>query len=321
MKNRGGHFLGGVTLLLIGSFSLAYDLDLIPDLALGGWALLIGIASLLFFATYLANGVQAYGWLFPACSFGVVAFSIWMYETDNDGIFLVSFALAVFAIPFWVALLLSPRGNWWAAIPGWVLSSTAILLLIGEALPVEIFTGLFVLAMGLPFLTIFILDRKKWWLLIPGGILSSLGFILTVVGKYEGSTRGGFFMLGISLVFMMVFLAWRDNWWAHIPAGVTATIGIAVILSKLRVSESFDLRLFGIVLIGGIGLSFSVLWLLRSRYDTGWTKYPAVSFASAALLAATSGLREGLLLSLILVSIGAWIVYSASRPQRRAGFE
>ena len=97
----------------------------IGDLSPSMWVLLFGVASLLFFASYLISGVTRWGWLFPATITGGVAAVIWLSERGFSDVYLGSLMVACVSLPFWVAFLVNRQENWWALIPGWITAAVA----------------------------------------------------------------------------------------------------------------------------------------------------------------------------------------------------
>lgn len=81
------------------------------------------------------------------------------------------------------------RENWWALIPAYALLAlgTMILLLDLHLLKGLVIPTYIMLAIAVPFLFVYILNRENSWALIPGGITAAvgLGFLLgTDIGKY-----------------------------------------------------------------------------------------------------------------------------------------
>ena len=77
MKAKPVNIIWGIALVIIGGLFLAYNLGAFGTLPLNFWLVAFAGASLLFFITYLVNGVKEWGWLFPACIFGGVATTTW----------------------------------------------------------------------------------------------------------------------------------------------------------------------------------------------------------------------------------------------------
>jgi NhaP-type Na+/H+ or K+/H+ antiporter len=42
--------------------------------------------------------------------------------------------------------------------------------------------------------------------------------------------------------------------------------------------------LMGVMMVGGLGLTFGILFLLRNQYQTGWAAYPAAVLLSIAVM-------------------------------------
>lgn len=135
-------------------------------------------------------------------------------------------ALLMGAIYFLVDFLRSPSGHWWAVIPG-----MTFLGLAGVSILPRVFSGLgggiFLGALGLAFIIIYLTDHARWWGLIPGGVLLTLA----LVASFEHSSwanSGSLFFVGLGLTFLLVAVLpnpFGQMQWAYIPAVVLVIIG------------------------------------------------------------------------------------------------
>jgi len=110
---------------------------------------------------------------------------------------------------YFLALFLSRKAQWWAAIPGVTLLGLALSELLDFVLPevAATFDGLIVLgSIGLSFWVVYFTHRRHWWAVIPGGVLVTLGVIdladevLTI-----GMDTGGLLFVGMGLTFLVVY--------------------------------------------------------------------------------------------------------------------
>jgi hypothetical protein len=113
-------------------------------------------------------------------------------------------------------------------------------------------------------------------LLILGGVLFLLEALnLIVIG---GWLWGLAFMVA-GAVFLYVYFARREHWWPLIPGCTLAGIGAGILLGDLFPVLDF---LTGMFVLGGIGLSFLLIYL--ARRDFWWAIIPAGTMFSLAVV-------------------------------------
>ena len=103
------------------------------------------------------------------------------------------------------------------------------------------------------------LESRILWgsLLILGGVL----FLLQNLGMFELGDLFWALLLGLAGVFFLsLFLQNRANWWAIIPGFTLLSIGLLIALGRL--APSLAQVWGGSIVLGGIGLSFLVIYLL-----------------------------------------------------------
>jgi hypothetical protein len=169
------------------------------------------------------------GLLFLLQNLGALAFL--GEAADVVWAFLWMTIFGVVGLLFLVGLLIN-RENWWMAIPGFTLLGLSGTVAVSEFMPWFPFEGsIFLGAIGLGFLAVYLLNPQHWWAIIPGGVMLTLAI---VAGLDEVSTMdtGSVFMIGLGLTFALVGLL-RDRrgrrmWWAFIPAAVLLLIGLAI---------------------------------------------------------------------------------------------
>lgn len=127
--------------------------------------------------------------------------------------------------------LLGNRTAWWAIIPGLILLSIGVLILVEGLFPrlADDVGGLIFLGgTALAFWLVYIMNRNMWWSIIPAGVFTSLSLTLLVeqFTKYEG---GVVFLLGLSITFALLTILPGlpgNRQWPWIPAGVLFVVSL-----------------------------------------------------------------------------------------------
>ncbi|MBN2502531.1 MAG: hypothetical protein JXB38_17245 [Anaerolineales bacterium] len=251
--------LWGLGLILIGGFLLSLTLGWIPELSDSAWAVVFAIISLLLFINYFTVGFRQWGWLFPATTTGSIAAIIWLSSTTLEGEWLGALFLFSVSIPFWVAYISNRSANWWALIPGGVLLALSLIpLLLVEAFSGEMFGAVFMAAIGLVFLLVYLTRREQWWAIIPAGTTLTIGIVVALSTLQFNSTFseaiiGGAFFAGLALTFGVLWLlrGQYDTEWAKYPGIALAAVALISLVAGTNANLAFPILLVG----GG-------LWLL-----------------------------------------------------------
>jgi hypothetical protein len=177
----------------------------------GGGLLLMGVVALL----------QVLGVLPTEGSFGALLFGI---------------LFAGVGVAF-LSLLANSRQNWWAVIPGVILISLGVLILLGGFAPgiADVIGGaVFLGGISLAFWLVFILTPKNWWAIIPAGVLLTLAAV-TVIPENAGIETGGIFFLGLAVTFLALALIpveGKRMSWPLIPGGILFVMGVLLLLTQ-----------------------------------------------------------------------------------------
>jgi uncharacterized membrane protein HdeD (DUF308 family) len=116
-------------------------------------------------------------------------------------------------------------------------------------------------------------------ILIIGGIL----FLLANMNVIDvGSIFWGLILGVIGILFVVVVLQDKRQWWAWIPGLTLLSVGLLIILEETLPSTSFDLG--GVIVPGGIGLSFLLIYLTSREH--WWAIIPGGVMVSIATMIA-----------------------------------
>jgi hypothetical protein len=148
---------------------------------------------------------------------------------------IVTLLFAGVGLIFLVVFAVNVYRNWWAVIPGFTLIGVAALIAFGSRMG-EAGAGMFLGAIGLSFLVIYLVRREFWWAIIPAGVLLTLAVMIPVIAAFPGAPMLGpaFFFFGLALTFLLVYLLPSEEerrTWALYPAGILAVIGVMLLLS------------------------------------------------------------------------------------------
>ena len=122
----------------------------------------------------------------------------------------------------WLFASGSTNGQWWAVIPGLVLAGIGVLILLPDFLD-DLGGAVFLGAIGLSFLLVYLSGRDRWWALIPGGVLMTLAVVSVLPSGFD-DVSGGVFFIGLALTFLMVAILAGMSW-AYWPAGALGVFG------------------------------------------------------------------------------------------------
>jgi len=316
MKARIANIFWGLILILGGGLFLALNFGYVVSSSPLFWIALFAGLGVLFLVTYFLNGVQRWGWLFPASILGSIALTIGLSEAGVESNLAAAPILLSVAIPFLVAFAFGPRKRWWAIIPAWVMVAITGIVLFANQVQGEL-VGTFVLfSIALPFFVVYLMNRTNLWALIPGSILAVVGLIPLFAAYLNGSLMGAAVVLLIALPFLLVFLWSRRNWWALIPAGILGGIGAGLLLLGSGPELESRANLMTALMFFIWAITFGGLWLLRQSQPTAWAKYPAVVMAVIGIITLAGGANNSIILPLLVVAAGIVVLVINLIPKR-----
>jgi len=168
--------IGGIALLLQNVYGI--------QLANIFWSVVFGFGGLIFLGVFFTNRENWWA-LIPAfvlISIGVMLALEWLVpELNSDlGGFIV---LAGIAIAFFIIYFFE-NAHWWAIIPGGVLATVAVFVLLENVWAGFGGPGVFFVGLGLTFFLLSIVptpEGRMTWAWIPGVVLTVIGFIIIVI--------------------------------------------------------------------------------------------------------------------------------------------
>src|SRR5574341_1176075 len=144
------------------------------------------------------------------------------------------------------------RANWWALIPAYAMIVIGVLIMMGvtAVAPGEVIGIYVMLAIGFPFLYVYLRNRANWWALIPAYVMFAIAGIIAVSSIVSnGELIGSFVMFAIAAPFLYVYMPNRKNWWALIPAGVMTLIGLGLLPATVPYAIPIALIVIGLFLL------------------------------------------------------------------------
>jgi hypothetical protein len=186
MKNRFDmRIVFGIVLIAAGGLFLLENLGLFHGGVNLFWVIVLGGAGITSLYVYASNRNNWWA-LIPGTTLVAIALNITLgiISEDLTHIFSGGIILGGIGLSFWL-IFLTNRNFWWAVIPAGVLSSLAIVSVLGNYFNVG---GLFLVGLGLTFILLAVLpgyeNRLKWGY-IPGGILTLIGILtMPILGNF-----------------------------------------------------------------------------------------------------------------------------------------
>jgi hypothetical protein len=304
MKRNVSSIFWGLLLILAGAAFLAnqmgwFDFSVIST---NTWVYIFAGLSLAFFISYFVNGLDKWGWLFPALIFSAVSLTIWMSDHELRGSYVGMPILLAIGLPFYIGFAFN-RKAWGLLIPAWVLTVLAITTLAADLVEGSLIGALFLFAVAAPFLVVYLLDRSRWWALIPAWVMFVLGTITLLADHIDGSLIGALFLYAVALPFLVVYLRDRNRRWAFITAVAAGLIGTIALFSSIAGGDWMG----ALVMLLFSAAFFFVYFRWREHW---WALIPAGVFVSIGLVVILSMVIpqipfiEGVLNGVLLLGLG-----------------
>lgn len=178
------------------------------------------------------------------------------------------------------------------------------------------------IASGLVFIGVFVVNRQHWWALIPGMTLLGVGIIPFLPAEY--TYLAGSIMLGaVGLSFFLIYIFHHVHWWAIIPGGVLLTLAFSAYLA-FHIGETLSGIKIDEVVLGSaffLGLSLTFLLVAILPNPSGrmkWALIPSAALLLVALTAASFRLQQIMIYiwPVALVLTGIYLIYLYFRSRK-----
>lgn len=170
----------------------------------GGVLILVGVLLLVETVTDVSSWI----WAIVLAGCGLGAFGLY-WSDRSDGLMLLA-AYVLWAIAGLIAF-----------VPSNILREEAVAIYV-------------LLAIGVPFLVVFIRDRARWWALIPAYAMLAVAGVITLAesGLFSDDLVTAYVLFAIAIPFFVVYARNRRLWWALIPGGILAAVGLTFLVTE-----------------------------------------------------------------------------------------
>ncbi len=205
-----GRLIWGVALIAIGAFFLAQQLGLLGAVQVSFWAFAFGLLGLMFLGAFISDRRQWWA-LIP----GFILLGAVMLIVNDQNEFVAAQqagALFLFSIglPF-LLIYLVDRRQWWALIPGGVLTVIALItFLSGRVLSGQAIAAIMLFGLAIVFGLVRFVTRSSpymGWATWVAIILAVLGALVLITGPQAAALVGPAILIGLGL-----FLLARAYW-------------------------------------------------------------------------------------------------------------
>jgi hypothetical protein len=190
------------------------------------WSAVLILVGVLLLVNQFAE-LSAWVWVLVFAAAGLGAFGLYTADRSDRSVLLAAYVL-------WAIALL-------------------IALVTLDILRDEAVAFFVLLAIALPFLSIYYRDRTQWWALIPAYVLVAVGVMVGLIGLglLGDALVPAYVLFAIAIPFFVVYVRDRSQWWPLIPGGILAIVGLAFLIAE----GSF-------AYLGGLALILIGAWIL-----------------------------------------------------------
>lgn len=268
-----------------------------------------------FAAAYFTDRAKNWWALIPG---GVMLFltlvTLLVDNTANDE-WIGALFLFMIGLPFLVVYLNNRTKNWWAIIPAGVMLFLSFIVILSTSVGGEWIGSLFLFAIALIFLVVYLNNRTRRWALLVAYIMFVLS-IAPAMASFGGDVPayfGSVFFIAIAVPFFILYFRSADNWWAIITAGVMTTLAVVATLAIsgfIRDTETGGIG--NAILTGGFAATFAVVWL---RHAKPWAKVVTIILALLAVASLFSASYSDIVWPVAIILVGVYLLYTALRPK------
>ncbi len=180
MKRSKASVFWGAGLLLMGVLLLLQNLRVLPNLVETIWLGLFGVCGATFIGVYLADRQRWWALIPGGALLGIAAiFAMEAFFPGHGALTGIVFLLALSGT--FLAVFFFHRENWWAVIPGGVLFTVALVVLLEEFVSGLETASVMMLGLAATFAVLSRVETPQGrmrWPLIPAAVLLSFGLLL-----------------------------------------------------------------------------------------------------------------------------------------------
>jgi hypothetical protein len=189
------------------------------------------------------------------------------FEVLSEQFWILAFGVASAA--FFLSYFLNGVHKWGWLFPAFISAALALTIALATHGDAGSYVGAPILiAIALPFLVGFALERKSWGLLIPAFVLLVLAAVTLMADSVRGEYIGALVQFAIGLPFLVVYLRDHQKRWALIPGLIMCFLGLITLVSAFAAGEWI-----GALVMYAAALSFLAVYLFnRTRR---WALLPA----------------------------------------------
>jgi hypothetical protein len=192
----------GVALVVVGAAILLQRFGVLGNGADVFWSLFFLAGSVAFLWLYRSDNRQWWALIPASVLLGLALIigldAVWPSLDDRWTGFIF---LALMALGF-LAVYVVRRENWWALIPGGVLTTTAVVALISDSAPGAVPGAVMMLGLAATFGLVSLVETpagRLRWALIPAGIMAAIGLLLLLQAAEWANVLVAVIMIGAGI--------------------------------------------------------------------------------------------------------------------------